>query len=162
MIILPNLKFLFKSPSYFIALGFGAGLSKRAPGTLGTLVAIPLYLLLSSFTILVQIFIAILFFIGGILVCDQTALALKIKDPGAIVWDEIGAFFLMLVIVQTHFNAIQIIELFLLFRLFDIWKPFPINYLDKHIDGGLGIMLDDYVAALFALFFYGLFQWLML
>jgi phosphatidylglycerophosphatase A len=104
--------------------------------------------------------IAIFFAIIGVFICDHTARAIKVKDPSAIVWDEIAAFFLMLVICQPLWNFIQIIQLFLLFRLFDIWKPFPINYLDKHIDGGLGIMLDDYAAALFALFIFFLIQWL--
>jgi phosphatidylglycerophosphatase A len=70
------------------------------------------------------------------------------------VWDEISAFFLMLIIAQPLLNALKIFELFVLFRIFDIWKPFPINYLDKHVGGGLGIMLDDYVAAFFALLIY--------
>jgi len=70
------------------------------------------------------------------------------------VWDEISAFFLMLVIAQPLLNPLKIFELFVLFRIFDIWKPFPINYLDKHVGGGLGIMLDDYVAAFFALLIY--------
>jgi len=158
--ILPNLKFLFKHPAYFLALGFGTGLSRKAPGTLGTLAAIPLYLLISSYSSFSQILIAIFFAIIGVFICDYTARALKVKDPSAIVWDEIAAFFLMLVICQPFSSYIQIIQLFLLFRLFDIWKPFPINYLDKHIDGGLGIMLDDYAAALFALFIFFLIQWL--
>jgi len=160
LIILPNLKFLLKHPAHFLALGFGAGLSRKAPGTLGTLVAIPLYLLISSYSTFTQILIAIFFAIIGVFICDQTARALKIKDPSAIVWDEIAAFFLMLVICQPFSSYIQIIQLFLLFRLFDIWKPFPINYLDKHVEGGLGIMLDDYAAALFALFIFFLIQWL--
>ena len=97
---------------------------------------------------------ALLFTIVGIFICNQTAHALKVKDPSAIVWDEISAFFLMLVIAHPLLNPLKIFELFVLFRIFDIWKPFPINYLDKHVGGGLGIMLDDYVAAFFALLIY--------
>ncbi len=151
---MPNLKFLIKHPSHFLALGFGAGLSKKAPGTLGTLVGIPIYLLISSYSFSIQIMMALLFTIVGIFICNQTAQALKVKDPSAIVWDEISAFFLMLVIAHPLLNSLKIFELFVLFRIFDIWKPFPINYLDKHIGGGLGIMLDDYVAAFFALLIY--------
>lgn len=157
--ILLNLKFLFNHPFHFLALGFGTGLSKKAPGTLGTLVAIPIYLLLSNYSFLIQLSIALLFGIGGIFICSFTARELKMKDPTAIVWDEIAAFFLMLVIAKPLFNLLQLFELFLLFRVFDIWKPFPINYVDRHINGGIGIMLDDYVAALFALFFYYLILW---
>jgi phosphatidylglycerophosphatase A len=151
---LPNLKFLIKHPSHFLALGFGAGLSKKAPGTLGTLVGIPIYLLISSYSFSIQMMMALLFTIVGIFICNQTAQALKVKDPSAIVWDEISAFFLMLVIAHPLLNPLKIFELFVLFRIFDIWKPFPINYLDKHVGGGLGIMLDDYVAAFFALLIY--------
>ena len=151
---MPNLKFLIKHPSHFLALGFGAGLSKKAPGTLGTLVGIPIYLLISSYSFSIQMMMALLFTIVGIFICNQTAQALKVKDPSAIVWDEISAFFLMLVIAHPFLNPLKIFELFVLFRIFDIWKPFPINYLDKHVGGGLGIMLDDYVAAFFALLIY--------
>jgi phosphatidylglycerophosphatase A len=154
LITLPNLKFLIKHPSHFLALGFGAGLSKKAPGTLGTLVGIPIYLLISSYSFSIQMMMALLFTIVGIFICNQTAQALKVKDPSAIVWDEISAFFLMLVIAHPLLNPLKIFELFVLFRIFDIWKPFPINYLDKHVGGGLGIMLDDYVAAFFALLIY--------
>lgn len=154
MITLPNLKFLIKHPSHFLALGFGTGLSKKAPGTLGTLVGIPIYLLISSYSFSIQMMMALLFTIVGIFICNQTAQALKVKDPSAIVWDEISAFFLMLVIAHPLLNPLKIFELFVLFRIFDIWKPFPINYLDKHVGGGLGIMLDDYVAAFFALLIY--------
>ena len=160
MIILLNIKFLLKHPSHFIALGFGAGLSKKAPGTLGTLVGIPFYLFIYSYSFFIQVIVAILFAVGGIFVCSQTAHALKVKDPSAIVWDEISAFFLMLIIAQPVLNILQIFELFILFRIFDIWKPYPISYIDNRIDGGLGIMLDDYVAAFFALIVYFSIQWL--
>ena len=157
-----NIKFLLKHPTYFIALGFGVGLSKRAPGTLGTLVGIPLYLFIFSYSFATQMFLAFLFTIGGVFVCDQTARALQIKDPSAIVWDEISAFFLMLIIADPVLNFFQIFELFILFRVFDIWKPFPISYIDRNVSGGLGIMLDDYVAAFFALIVYFSMQWLIL
>lgn len=162
MTILLNIKFLLKHPSHFIALGFGVGLSKRAPGTLGTLVGIPLYLFIFSYSFATQILLAFLFTIGGIFICDQTARALKLKDPSAIVWDEISAFFLMLIIARPALNIFLIFELFVLFRIFDILKPFPISFIDKHISGGLGIMLDDYLAAFFGLMIYFSMQWLIL
>jgi phosphatidylglycerophosphatase A len=160
LIILLNIKFLLKHPSHFIALGFGAGLSKKAPGTLGTLIGIPLYLFIFSYSFFIKILIALLFTVLGIFVCNQTAHALKVKDPSAIVWDEISAFFLMLIIADPVLNFFQIFELFILFRVFDIWKPFPISYIDRNVSGGLGIMLDDYVAAFFALIVYFSMQWL--
>jgi phosphatidylglycerophosphatase A len=160
LIILPNAKFLLKHPFHFIALGFGVGLSKKAPGTIGTLVGIPLYLIIFSYSFFTQMIFALLFTVGGIIVCDQTARALKVKDPSAIVWDEISAFFLILIIAQPILNIFHIIELFVLFRIFDIWKPFPINFIDKHVGGGIGIMLDDYIAGFFTLITYFFFQWL--
>lgn len=157
-----NIKFLLKHPSYFIALGFGVGLSKRAPGTFGTFLGIPPYLLIFSYSFASQILLAFLFAIGGIFICDQTARELKLKDPSAIVWDEISAFFLMLIIARPALNIFAIFELFILFRIFDIWKPFPISFVEKRVGGGLGIMLDDYLAAFFALIIYCSIQWLIL
>jgi phosphatidylglycerophosphatase A len=157
-----NIKFLLKHPSYLIALGFGVGLSRRAPGTLGTLISIPLYLFIYSYSFVTQILLAFLFACGGIFICGQTARALQMKDPSAIVWDEISAFFSMLIIARPTLNIFPIFELFVLFRIFDIWKPFPISIIDKHVGGGLGIMLDDYLAAFFALIIYFSMQWLIL
>ncbi len=157
---MPDIKFLIRHPSHFIALGFGAGLSKKAPGSVGTLIGIPLYLLILPYSSFIQMIIALLFTVGGIFICGQTAQALKIKDPSTIVWDEISAFFLILIIAQPLLNILQIFELFVLFRIFDIWKPFPISFIDKHVSGGLGIMLDDYVAAFFTLILDFLIQWL--
>jgi len=139
----PN-KLLFKDVSAFLALGFGTGLYPHAPGTLGTLVALPIFYL-------TYIFAVALFFIG-IYVSNHTSQILKIKDPSCIVIDEIVAFLIILMFIEPNLKDIFIA--FILFRLFDIWKPFPINLLDSKLKGGFGIMIDDIGAAIYTLIIY--------
>ena len=143
----PN-KLLFKDVSAFLALGFGTGLYPHAPGTLGTLVALPIfYLTLLLPTNISYIFAVALFFIG-IYVSNHTSQILKIKDPSCIVIDEIVAFLIILMFIEPNLKDIFIA--FILFRLFDIWKPWPISWVDKNIKGGWGILFDDLLAGLFA------------
>ena len=147
----PN-KLLFKNLSAFLALGFGCGLSKKAPGSLGTLMAIPFFLLIQDLIQpLIILFIITMFFVG-IYVSDQTSGALKIKDPSCIVIDEIVGFLLLLMLIQNQVETFFYPTLlaFILFRIFDIWKPFPINILEEKFEGGFGIMIDDIGAALYA------------
>ena len=146
----PNWRFILSHPAYFLAFGFGSGLSPFAPGTAGTLVAFPLYLLLMP--LLGQpMMLAALFagFVLGIWFCDKTGSALGVADHGGIVWDEIVAFMLILLFVPQE--PIWFGIAFGLFRLFDIWKPFPIRYFDTRIKNGFGVMLDDLLAAAYAL-----------
>ena len=147
----PN-KLLFKNLSTFLALGFGSGLSKKAPGSLGTLMAIPFFLLIQDLIQpLIILFIITMFFVG-IYVSNQTSSALKIKDPSCIVIDEIVGFLLLLILIQNQVETFFYPTLlaFILFRIFDIWKPFPINILEEKFEGGFGIMIDDIGAALYA------------
>ena len=145
----PNVKFLLQNPAHFFALGFGSGLAKKAPGTFGTLVGLPLFLLISPYNHLLQlIMIAVLFFVG-ITFCDVTGKNIGVADHGSIVWDEIVA--MMLVLVFTPLAAIWWLVAFLLFRLFDIWKPFPVCYADAHFKNGFGVMFDDLLAAIYAI-----------
>ncbi|OIP12559.1 MAG: phosphatidylglycerophosphatase A [Betaproteobacteria bacterium CG2_30_59_46] len=143
-------KFIFSHPAHFLAFGFGAGLSPYAPGTVGTLVAFPLYWLmlhwLSGTAILVAI---LLMFVVGVWACQCTGQALGVADYGGIVWDEIVA--MLLVLCFTPPTLVWYVVAFLLFRLFDIWKPFPIGYADRHIHGGFGVMFDDLLAAIYAI-----------
>ncbi len=141
-------KLLYKNLSAFLALGFGTGLSKKAPGTFGTLMAIPIFLISELLPGNINyLFVITLFFIG-VYVSDQTSKLLKTKDPSCIVIDEIVAFVLLLMIINP--TLLNYILAFILFRIFDIWKPFPINILEIKFKGGLGIMIDDIAAALFA------------
>ena len=147
--IQPNLKFLFQHPAHFFALGFGSGLAPKAPGTFGTLVGLPLFWLISSYALNTQLIIITSLFMIGIYFCDKTGKALGVADHGAIVWDEIVA--MMLVLAFTPLAAIWWLVAFLLFRLFDIWKPFPVCYADAHFKNGFGVMFDDLLAAIYAI-----------
>lgn len=135
---------------HLLAFGFGTGLSPRAPGTLGTLVAFPLYWLLEPRLSAVQFLAAlVLMFAGGVWICDRTGRALGVTDHGGMVWDEIVAFLAVLYLIPPG-PAWQAAG-FLLFRGFDILKPGPIGYFDRTLKGGLGVMFDDLAAAFFTL-----------
>lgn len=141
--------FLFQHPVHFFAIGFGSGLSPFAPGTMGTLVAIPLYYLVMSTMPEWGIYlVALLCVIVGIFICDIAAKHLKIHDHPGIVWDEIAGYFITMLAIPLSFQ--WIIVGFVLFRIFDIVKPWPIGLLDRHVHGGFGIMIDDVVAGIFA------------
>lgn len=148
MIISP--KFVFSHPAHFLSFGFGSGLSPVAPGTAGTLAAFPLYwLMLQWFSGAAILVIILLMFTVGVWACHYTGKALGVPDHGGIVWDEIVAMLLVL-----HYSPPTLpgyVMAFMLFRLFDIWKPFPIRYADRHIHGGFGVMFDDLLAAIYAI-----------
>ncbi len=163
-------RLLFAHPAYFIGLGFGSGLSKYAPGTVGTLWAWALFLIFSN-TFTSNFWVIFLFFsfFLGIWACSLTSKRLNKSDPSEIVIDEIVAFWLILALLPSKTDPmgevvmvglpdwfIQLLA-FILFRVFDILKPAPINWIDKNIKGGFGIMLDDLVAGGFALLLITLF-----
>jgi phosphatidylglycerophosphatase A len=140
--------FNLSNPIHFLALGFGSGLAPKAPGTFGTLAAVPLFLLCSSLTTPSFLALIVVMSIAGIYICDKAASDAGVHDHGAIVWDEIVGFFITMLLIPVSWKSILVG--FVLFRLFDIFKPWPISYIDKHCHGGLGIMLDDIVAGLAA------------
>ena len=135
--------------AHFFGLGFGSGLAPKAPGTIGTLVGLPLFWLISIYTFNTQLIIIAALFMIGIYFCDITGKALGVADHGAIVWDEIVA--MMLVLAFTPAGFIFWFIAFLLFRLFDIWKPYPICYADAKLKNGFGVMFDDLLAAIYAI-----------
>lgn len=137
-----------EDPWVFTAFGFGTGLLPYAPGTWGTLAAIPLYLILSPLPVLWYLLLVTLLFLAGIYLCQNAVHVTGVEDHPGIVWDEIvGYLFTMTAIpLQIHWILLS----FVLFRIFDIWKPQPIRFFDKVVKGGLGIMLDDLIAAFFA------------
>lgn len=142
----PTLRFLFSHPAHFMALGFGSGLAPVAPGTFGTLVAIPLAAALRNrFDDLGYAVAVVLFFVLGIGVSAVTARDLGVADHGAIVWDEVVAFLVVLFFVGDSLPWIAFA--FLLFRLFDIVKPPPIRAVDAALKSGFGVMVDDLLAA---------------
>jgi phosphatidylglycerophosphatase A len=139
---------ILRNPVHLLAFGFGSGLVPKAPGTFGTLAAVPLYLLLVQLPLPLYLLALVLAFGLGIWLCDKTARDLGVHDHGGIVWDEFVGFWLTMVAAPAGW--LWILLGFLLFRLFDILKPFPINWFDRHIKGGMGIMLDDALAGSFA------------
>lgn len=152
----PDARFLVSHPAHFIALGFGSGLVPRAPGTFGTLAAIAIYWALAQFLPpLVIAFLAIPLFFVGIWACDVTGRDLGVPDHGAMVWDEIVAF-LPLAAISSASWWLQA-GVFVVFRIFDIWKPYPIRLLEKNVKGGLGVMVDDLVAAVYTYILFAFF-----
>lgn len=136
-----------KHPANFLALGAGSGLVPVAPGTFGTVAAVPLVLLLPQ-NIAVYALIILIAFSVGVFFCNYCTHSLQVHDHGAIVWDEwVGFFIAMFAVPKT---ALMILIAFVLFRFFDVLKPWPIGPLDKRVHGGVGIMIDDVVAGVMA------------
>ena len=132
----------------FLGLGFGSGLIPIAPGTFGTVAAIPLYLLLTSGGRTLFLIGLVTILLAGIWICGEAARVLDSHDHPAIVWDEIAGFMVTMALVQV--SIANILAGFILFRLFDIIKPWPIKWVDQKVHGGLGIVLDDVLAGVFA------------
>ena len=145
----PTLKLLFQHPAYFFGLGFGSGLAIKAPGTFGTLMGLPLFWLIADYSFPTQIAFITALFIIGIYFCSATGKAIGVADHGGIVWDEIVA--IMLVLTFTPMQWQWWLAAFVLFRLFDIWKPFPIRQCDARLKNGFGVMFDDLLAAIYAI-----------
>ena len=145
----PDTKFLLAHPAHFFALGFGSGLLPKAPGTFGTLIGLPLFWLISGYTLHTQLLIITALFLLGIYFCHKTGQDLGVADHGSIVWDEIVAMMLVLSIAGNTWSLWLIA--FLLFRLFDIWKPYPICYFDANLKNGFGVMFDDLLAAIYTI-----------
>jgi phosphatidylglycerophosphatase A len=135
-------------PVHFLAFGFGSGLSPIAPGTAGTLIAIPIVLVLQHFGFVVHAAFAVLAMAAGIYVCGESARRLGVHDHPGIVWDEIAGFTVTMLAAPPQWA--WLVAGFVLFRFFDIVKPWPIREADHRLSGGLGIMLDDVIAGFFA------------
>lgn len=141
---------LWSHPANFFSLGFGSGLMPQAPGTFGTLAAVPIYwFLLQGLTLPWLLAVIAISFVIGIWLCDVTAKNLGVHDHPGIVWDEFVGFWISCIALPSGW--IWLLWAFVLFRFFDILKPWPIRWLDKRVPGGLGIMVDDVLAGLFAL-----------
>lgn len=136
---------VWQNPLWFVAFGFGSGLLPKAPGTWGTLVAIPVYLLISWTPWPVYLLMTVAAFLLGVYVCQKASAALGVHDYPGLVWDEVVGYLLTMFLVPQGIG--WIIAGFVLFRVFDIWKPQPIRWIDQKVPGGLGIMLDDVLAA---------------
>lgn len=141
----PNLR----DPVHVLAFGFGTGLSPLAPGTAGSVLGVLIFLSMAPLPLPYYIALCGLLFLAGIWICGKTARDLAVPDHGGIVWDEIVGFLVAMTALPSAWP--WIVAAFLLFRFFDIVKPWPIGWLDRRIHGGLGIMLDDLLAGLAAL-----------
>ncbi|WP_454780580.1 phosphatidylglycerophosphatase A family protein [Legionella sp. WA2022007384] len=150
-------KSVFQDPIYFIAFGFGSGLMPTAPGTWGTLAAIPVYLLLMGSNWVVYLLFTLLAFLLGVWVCEKVSQDLGVHDYKGIVWDEVVGY--LLTMFMAPHGVKWMICGFVLFRIFDIWKPQPIDYIDQKVRGGFGIMLDDVLAAVPAWLLMQLLAW---
>lgn len=139
---------LLKNPVHFLALGFGSGLAPKAPGTFGTLMAVPIYLAIKDLEL--SLFLAIVAFVTivGVFICERSSNLLGVHDHPGIVWDEFAGF--LITMIAVPFDWLWLLLGFLLFRLFDIVKPWPIKAVDAKMPGGLGIMMDDVIAGVFA------------
>ncbi|MCU7802969.1 MAG: phosphatidylglycerophosphatase A [Candidatus Thiodiazotropha sp. (ex Lucinoma borealis)] len=137
-----------RKPMHLLAFGFGSGLMPKAPGTFGTLVGIPLYLVIEPLPQSYYLMLVLLAFVAGIWICQKTSDDLGVHDHGGIVWDEIVGYLVTMAFAPAGW--VWILVGFLLFRLFDIVKPWPIRWIDRKVDGGFGIMLDDLLAGIFA------------
>jgi phosphatidylglycerophosphatase A len=136
-------------PVHFFALGFGSGCVPRLPGTAGTLVGVMLYLALMHLAWQYYLAVVAVLCLAGVWLCGYTARALGVHDHPAIVWDEISGYLLTMAFAPEGW--LWIVLGFVLFRVFDIFKPWPIVLLDKRVKGGLGVMADDLLAAIFSL-----------
>lgn len=143
------LRLSLKNPIHFLALGFGSGLAAKAPGTFGTLAAVPLYLLLAQLPLSWYLAVTLICVLAGIYICDKAAKDMGVHDHGAIVWDEVAG--LLITMIAAPAGVIWLVVGFVLFRFFDIIKPWPIRWLDAKVEGGFGIMIDDVLAGIFAL-----------
>tara|TARA_R110001583_G_scaffold54126_5_gene166176 strand:- start:248 stop:718 length:471 start_codon:yes stop_codon:yes gene_type:complete len=139
---------LLKNPVHLLSVGFGSGLAPKAPGTFGTIAALPIWYGLQFLPPAYYVLVLILAFVLGVYLCGATADALGVHDHGGIVWDEFVGLWIALFMVPMHITWIALG--FVLFRLFDIWKPWPIRVLDAKVHGGFGIMIDDVLAGVYA------------
>lgn len=149
----PTVRMLLRDPVLLLAFGFGSGLAPRAPGTAGTLAAVPLWLLIALLPQAAQWLLVAVVILAGIPICGVAARKLGVHDHGGIVWDEFAGLFLTMLLLPAGPGSewMWLLIGFALFRAFDILKPWPIRWLDRHVPGGTGIMLDDLLAAVFAI-----------
>lgn len=144
----PTFTDLLAKPHWLLAFGFGSGLAPRAPGTAGTLLAVAIYIPLSWLSWQVYLAVVILALMAGIWICGRVSEELGEHDHGGIVWDELVGFWITMFMAPS--GLFWLAFGFLLFRLLDILKPWPIKRLDREVKGGLGIMLDDVLAGIMA------------
>ncbi len=150
----PSFSQLLRHPVWLLAFGLGSGLSRKAPGTMGSLATVPVILLMQDLSLLSYLLITAFVVVIGIYICGRTASDLDVHDHPGIVWDEVAGMMITFIAVpgiSSPLGWVWLLAGFGLFRLFDIWKPWPIGLIDRQLKGGLGIMFDDVLAGMFAL-----------
>lgn len=135
-------------PVHFLSFGLGSGLSPKAPGTCGTAIAVLLFLPLQALSALEYVAVLAVAFLLGVWICGYSTRALGVHDHGGIVWDEFVGYWITMFMAPSGW--LWMLIGFAFFRLFDIWKPWPIGWVDSQVSGGLGIMLDDVLAGVWA------------
>jgi len=139
----------WKYPVHFLAYGFGTGLIPFAPGTFGSLIGVALFWFMAPVGAASYAGLVVVMFVAGIFICGQTARDVGAIDPGFIVYDEIVGFLVAMYLLPRDLRWIA--AGFVVYRIFDIWKPFPIHYVESHLGLGLGIMTDDVIAGVYTL-----------
>jgi phosphatidylglycerophosphatase A len=139
---------IWRDPVQFIAFGFGSGASPYMPGTVGTLAAVPFYLLLQPLSINTYLLTLMVLTLISFWLCHRAGKAVGETDHSGIVLDEFIGYFITMTAAPA--GGVWLLLGFILFRFFDIYKPWPIHYIDNHMPGGIGVVLDDVVAGVFA------------
>ena len=152
-----NVKITIKTPMQFLASGFGSGCAPVAPGTFGTLAAIPIWILLSFLSPITYAILVVAIFVLGCYVSEKASQEMGVHDHGGIVIDEFVGYFITMFLVPLSW--VNILLGFILFRIFDVLKPWPIKVLDRQVKGGFGIMIDDVLAGFMALVCMHLLLW---
>jgi phosphatidylglycerophosphatase A len=153
----PFVRTLLRHPAGWIASGFGSGLAPVAPGTFGTLAALLPWLALRELALPFYALAVLAAFALGVWASNWVIRTIKVQDPSVVVWDEFVGLWITLAAAPTGWP--WIVAGFALFRLFDIWKPWPVRWADREVKGGLGAMLDDALAGLYALLALQLTAW---
>jgi phosphatidylglycerophosphatase A len=144
------------NPWHLLATGFGSGLSPIVPGTMGSLAAIPFWLLLIQLSLPLYLLLLVFSMVIGVYLCHRTAQDMQLHDHGSIVWDEfVGMWITLMALPANNWQWVAIG--FVVFRILDMWKPWPIRWFDRNVQGGLGIMIDDVVAGVLSA---GIIYWL--
>lgn len=140
---------VWQKPSHFIAFGFGSGAMPIAPGTFGTLIAVPFYLAIATFSLPVYITLVVLITLGSMWLCERVSREINVHDHQGMCLDEIVGY--LVTMIGAPYGFFWMALGFLLFRVFDIWKPWPIDYIDQKVSGGFGMILDDVLAGIYSL-----------
>ena len=149
---------VWQKPTHFIAFGFGSGALPYAPGTFGTLMAIPFYLAFQTLPTSAYFWIVVAITIGSMWLCDRVSKEIGVHDHQGMCLDEIVGY--LVTMIHAPHGFLWIVTGFILFRIFDIWKPWPIQLVDDKVHGGIGIILDDVLAGIYSFIIIQILSWI--